>query len=164
MIPVRAATADDAEACRAIYAPYVEESWISFEEEAPSAREMKRRIAGYGASHGWVVAEEEGAVVGYAYGSPHRLRHAYRFSCDVAIYIDRARAAQGIGRAIYGALLPLLASRGMHAAYAGIALPNEASIRLHESVGFERIGVYREVGYKLGGWRDVGWWQKLLES
>lgn len=162
MVSVRPATAEDAEACRAIYAPYVEETWISFEEEVPSAREMKRRIEGYGASHGWIVAEEEGRIVGYAYGSPHRLRHAYRFSCDVAIYTDRARAAQGIGRAIYAELLPLLASHGMHAAYAGIALPNEPSIRLHESVGFAKVGVYREVGYKMGGWRDVGWWQKIL--
>jgi phosphinothricin acetyltransferase len=162
VVTVRAATAADAEACRAIYAPYVEETWISFEEETPSAREMKRRIEGYGASHGWIVVEQGGVVVGYAYGSPHRLRHAYRFSCDVAIYIDRARGAQGIGRAIYGSLLPLLAEKDMHAAYAGIALPNDASIRLHEAAGFEKIGVYREVGWKMGDWRDVGWWQKIL--
>lgn len=162
MISVRKATPEDAEACRAIYAPYVEETWISFEEEVPSAREMKRRIEGYGASHGWIVAEHDGAVVGYAYGSPHRLRHAYRYSCDVAVYVARDRATQGVGRALYGALLPLLAEREMHAAYAGIALPNDASIRLHESVGFEKVGVYREVGWKMGGWRDVAWWQKVL--
>jgi phosphinothricin acetyltransferase len=153
---------EDAEACRAIYAPFVTDTWVSFEEEVPSVREMKRRIEGYGASHGWVVAEADGAVAGYAYGSPYRLREAYRFSCDVAIYIPKEKAGQGIGRALYAELLPMLARRDMHAAFAGIALPNDASIALHEAAGFEKIGVYREVGWKFDGWRDVGWWQKLL--
>lgn len=163
MTRVRQATPEDAAACRDIYAPFVSESWVSFEEEVPSPREMRRRIEGYGASHGWVVAEaEDGSLAGYAYGSPHRLREAYRFSCDVAIYVPQLRARQGVGRALYGALLPVLAEHGMHAAFAGIALPNPASIALHEAVGFTPIGIYREVGWKMGGWRDVGWWQRLL--
>ncbi len=161
-IAVRPARPEDAEACRDIYAPFVTETWVSFEEEAPSVREMRRRIEGYGESHGFVVAEANSKVAGYAYGSPHRLRHAYRFSCDVAIYIERGREGQGIGRAIYGALLPTLAECGMHAAFAGIALPNDASLALHEAVGFTRIGVYREVGWKFDDWRDVEWWQKIL--
>ena len=123
---------------------------------------MARRIADYGASHGWLIAEVGGAVAGYAYGSPHRTRAAYASSCDVAVYVDPAHARQGIGRELYAELLPLLAGRGFHAAFAGIALPNEASIGLHEAMGFTPIGIYREVGWKLGGWRDVGWWQRLL--
>lgn len=122
---------------------------------------MAQRIADYGASHAWLVAEMSGVVVGYAYGSPHRTRAAYASSCDVAVYVAPDAARRGVGRALYGALLPLLARR-YHAAFAGIALPNAASIALHEALGFTPLGVYREVGWKLGAWRDVGWWQRLL--
>ena len=161
-VAVRPATAADAARCAAIYAPFVIESWVSFELEPPDSAEMARRIGAYGASHAWLVADIEGAVAGYAYGSPHRERAAYASSCDVAVYVDPAHARQGIGRALYGELLPLLASKGFHAAFAGIALPNEASVGLHEARGFAPVGIYREVGWKLGGWRDVGWWQRLL--
>jgi L-amino acid N-acyltransferase YncA len=123
---------------------------------------MARRIGDYGASHAWLVAEIGGVVAGYAYGSPHRTRAAYASSCDVAVYVDPAHARQGLGRALYSKLLPRLASKGFHAAFAGIALPNDASIALHEAMGFTPVGIYREVGWKLGGWRDVGWWQRLL--
>jgi L-amino acid N-acyltransferase YncA len=123
---------------------------------------MARRIGDYGASHAWLVAEIGGVVAGYAYGSPHRTRAAYASSCDVAVYVDPAHARQGLGRALYSELLPRLASKGFHAAFAGIALPNDASIALHEAMGFTPVGIYREVGWKLGGWRDVGWWQRLL--
>lgn len=122
---------------------------------------MARRIAEYGTSHGWLVAEQDGAVVGYAYGSSHRARAAYASSCDVALYVEPGFARCGIGRALYGALLELLAPH-YHAAFAGIALPNEASVGLHEAMGFTHLGTYREVGWKLGAWRDVGWWQRLL--
>ena len=123
---------------------------------------MAGRIARYGPSHGWLVAEIDGALAGYAYGSPHRDRAAYSSSCDVAVYVDPAQARKGIGRALYAELLPLLAGKGYHAAFAGIALPNDASVGLHEAMGFTPVGIYREVGWKLGGWRDVGWWQRLL--
>lgn len=159
---IRQASADDAGACAAIYAPYVTESWISFEEITPDGDEMARRIADYGASHGWLIAEIGGAVAGYAYGSTHRLREAYKTSCDVAVYVDPGFARQGVGRALYEHLLPALKTRSVHAAFAGIALPNLASIALHEAFGFTPIGTYRQVGWKLGGWRDVGWWQRLL--
>lgn len=122
---------------------------------------MARRIEAYGASHGWLVAEVGGVLAGYAYGSPQRDRAAYASSCDVAVYIAPAFARLGIGRALYGALLPRLGA-SYHAAFAGIALPNEASVGLHEAMGFTMVGIYREVGWKLGGWRDVGWWQRLL--
>lgn len=151
----------DAAACAALYRPFVTDGWISFELDPPDDAEMARRIADYGASHAWLVAERDGVVCGYAYASPHRARQAYASSCDVAIYIDPAFARQGIGKALYGALFERLA-KTYHAAFAGIALPNEGSIALHEAMGFTPVGIYREVGWKLGGWRDVGWWQKLL--
>lgn len=158
---VRPALPGDAAACAAIYLPFVEGTWISFELEPPDKAEMARRIATYSATHAWLVAETNGAVAGYAYGSSHRERAAYASSCDVAVYVDPTHARQGLGRALYGALLPLLAKK-YHAAFAGIALPNDASIGLHEAMGFTPVGVYREVGWKMGGWRDVGWWQRLL--
>lgn len=156
------AEAKHAAACAEIYAPFVRDNWVSFELEPPSSEEMTQRILEFGASHAWLVAESGGEVAGYAYGSPHRTRAAYASSCDVAVYVDPGRARQGIGRALYSELLPVLAARGFHAAFAGIALPNEASIGLHEAMGFTPVGIYREVGWKLGGWRDVGWWQRLL--
>jgi phosphinothricin acetyltransferase len=159
---IRNAAAADAAACAAIYAPFVRDTWISFELEAPDAAEMARRIADYGASHAWLVAEEGGRIAGYAYGSPHRTRAAYQTSCDVAVYVDPQFARQGIGRGLYDALLPRLAQRGCHAAFAGIALPNDPSEALHRAAGFTPLGIYRQVGWKLGGWRDVGWWQRLL--
>jgi phosphinothricin acetyltransferase len=139
----------------------VTDTCISFEIDAPDKAEMARRIGEYGGSHGWLVAEVDGAVAGYAYGSPHRTRAAYASSCDVAVYVDPAHARRGLGRALYAKLLHLLAAN-YHAAFAGIALPNEASVALHEAMGFGPVGIYREVGWKMGGWRDVGWWQRLL--
>jgi phosphinothricin acetyltransferase len=123
---------------------------------------MAERIKHYGTSHAFVVAELNGGVAGYAYGSPHRTRPAYSSSCDVAIYVDPAHARSGTGRALYSGLLPLLGQQGYHAAFAGIALPNDASVGFHEAMGFTPVGIYREVGWKMGGWRDVGWWQRLL--
>ncbi len=159
---VRAATVHDAARCAEIYAPFVTDGWVSFELEAPDAVEMTKRIAAYTGSHSWLVAEVEGVVAGYAYGSPHRTREAYQTSCDVAVYVDPAFARRGLGRALYVELLPLLKTHRYHAAFAGIALPNDGSIGLHEAMGFELLGIYREVGWKMGGWRDVGWWQRLL--
>lgn len=159
---IRAATSVDAVRCAEIYRPFVTDGWVSFELEPPDTAEMARRISAYSATHDWLVAEIENQVAGYAYGSPHRTREAYATSCDVGIYIDPAFARRGVGRALYGQLLPSLKALGYHAAFAGIALPNPASIGLHEAFGFEPAGIYREVGWKMGGWRDVGWWQRLL--
>jgi len=161
-VTIRAGVADtDAQACATIYAPHVSEGDASFELEPPSAGEMARRMRDYGSSHAWLVAEKDDSVIGYAYGSPHRTRAAYASSCDVAVYVAPQAAGQGVGRALYDELLPILAQR-YHAAFAGIALPNDASVRLHEAVGFTPVGIYREVGRKHGVWRDVGWWQRLL--
>jgi L-amino acid N-acyltransferase YncA len=161
-LTIRDARPDDAAACAAIYRPHVEGSWVSFELEPPDAQEMAHRIADYGASHAWLVATRGGEVAGYAYGSPHRTRAAYASSCDVAIYVSPAFPRAGIGRALYGELLARLKAKGFHAAFAGIAQPNPASVALHEACGFTPVGVYREVGWKMGAWRDVGWWQRVL--
>lgn len=159
---IRAATTADAARCAEIYRPFVTDNWVSFETDPPDAAEIAARIGAYSASHAWLIAETSGEIAGYAYGSPHRTRAAYATSADVAVYVDPAFARQGIGRALYAALFPLLKDRGSHALFAGIALPNPASIGLHEAMGFTPVGIYREVGWKMGGWRDVGWWQRLL--
>lgn len=162
-VVIRAATSADAARCAEIYRPFVTDNWVSFETDPPDEAEMAARIAAYAASHAWLIAETPaGEIAGYAYGSPHRTRAAYATSADVAVYVDPAFARQGIGRALYAALFPLLRDKGAHAAFAGIALPNPGSIGLHEAMGFAPIGVYREVGWKMDGWRDVGWWQRLL--
>lgn len=160
---VRTATIEDAAAIAAIYAPYVELTAITFEEVAPSPEEMAARMAETGRTHPWLVLEDEaGELAGYAYACPHRSRAAYRWSVDAAVYVRRQSTARGVGRTLYAALFPILARQGFHAAYAGITLPNAASVGLHESFGFEPVGVYREVGFKHGLWHDVGWWRKPL--
>lgn len=159
---IRAALPSDGEGCAAIYAPFVSGTIVSFETDPPDAGEMARRIAHHSATHAWLVAEIGRDLAGYAYASAHRDRAAYASSCDVAVYVDPGHARQGVGRRLYGALLPTMREQGMHAAFAGIALPNAASVGLHEAMGFTPVGIYREVGWKLGGWRDVGWWQRLL--
>ena len=148
----------DGAACAAVYAPYVEGSIVSFEEEAPDAAEMTRRIAATTREFPWLVAERDGEVAGYAYGSRHRDRAAYRWAADVAVYIDARHHGQGVGRALLTELLARLRDQGMRWACAGIALPNEASVGLHEALGFELVGIYREIGFKDGAWIDVGWW------
>jgi L-amino acid N-acyltransferase YncA len=161
---IRTASPDDAAAVAAIYAPVVTGTAISFETEAPDAAEMRQRIARTAqAGLPWLVAEDEaGAVCGYAYAGRHRERAAYQWSVDATVYVADGRRGQGVGRALYAVLLPLLAELGYCQAFAGIALPNAASVGLHEAVGFAPLGVYRNVGFKLGRWRDVGWWQREL--
>lgn len=159
---IRNASTADGAALAAIYAPFVTETWVSFETEAPDADEMARRIADYGASHGWLVAELDGSIAGYAYASPHRVRAAYSTSADIAAYVAPGAQGRGIGKALYTGLFDQLRDRSIHAVFAGIALPNPPSIALHEAMGMVPVGIYREVGWKLGGWRDVGWWQRLL--
>jgi phosphinothricin acetyltransferase len=159
LLHVRPADPDrDAAACAAIYAPYVDPGPASFEERPPGAAEVARRIR---EAHAWLVAED-GDIVGYAYASPHRARAAYRWAVDVAVYVDAEHTGRGAGHALYGALLPELARRGFRVACAGIALPNDASVALHERHGFRLVGVYERIGYKAGAWRDVGWWQLQL--
>ena len=152
----------DATACAAIYAPHVEGSAVSFEERVPDATEMGARIERYGASHAWLVAERRGEVVGYAYATAFNERPAYRWSASVSVYVAEDVRSAGIGRALYEALFGRLRDRGFRMACAGITLPNEASVGLHEALGFEQTGVNREIGWKQGAWRDVGWFQLEL--
>jgi phosphinothricin acetyltransferase len=156
----RAESTRDAAACAAIYAPYVEDSVISFETQAPSAPEMAARIEAIAATHPWLVAERDGGVVaGYAYASPHHARAAYRWAADVTVYVDAAHQRSGVGRALYEALFELLRGQQLRILCAGVTLPNDASVALHEAFGFVHVGVYRDIGWKDGSWRDVGWWQ-----
>lgn len=152
----------DAAACAEIYAPHVEGSAVSFDELAPDAAAMGERIERVAATHAWLVAEREGRVVGYAYGYPFQQRPAYRWTVGVSVYVATDEHGRGVGRALYTALFDRLRERGYRMAHAGITLPNPASVALHESFGFERIGVNREIGWKNGAWRDVGWWQLEL--
>ena len=135
---------------------------MSMETVAPSPREMGRRIASNLASHAWFVAEREGRIAGYCYGGPHRTRAGYDLTCETAVYIDPQYAGTGIGRALYARLLPVLAERGYHSAIAVVALPGEASIALHEAVGYRRVGTFTQAGFKLGKWCDTLWMQRML--
>lgn len=159
MHQVRLATAADAEAIAAIYAPYVLETAISFEDVPPTPAEMAGRIEATLASHPYLVFEDQRRVIGYAYAGAHAGRAAYRWSVNVTVYVERGAHRSGVGRALYAQLLDLLRRQGFHSAFAGIALPNDRSIGLHEAMGFAPIGVYREVGFKFGAWHDVGWWR-----
>ncbi|MGH8174324.1 MAG: arsinothricin resistance N-acetyltransferase ArsN1 family B [Rhodanobacteraceae bacterium] len=161
-IEFRVARADDASAIAGIYAPYVRDTIISFETEAPDRIEMEHRIERIGAVYPWLVAIADGSVVGYAYACEHRARLAYRWSVDAAVYLAADAQRRGIGRALYQRLFALLLKQGYVNAFAGITLPNAASVALHEAMGFLPIGVYRQVGYKVGAWHDVGWWQLVL--
>lgn len=155
---IRLATAADAPAVHAIYAPVVRDTVISFETEPPTAAEIARRIESTLATFPWLILERHGEFAGYAYASRHRERRAYQWSVDVSCYVDERFRGRGVGGALYRMLLAVLRRQGFFNAYAGITLPNEASVRLHESVGFRAIGVYANVGYKLGAWHPVGWW------
>ncbi|HYB27669.1 MAG TPA: arsinothricin resistance N-acetyltransferase ArsN1 family B [Solirubrobacteraceae bacterium] len=160
---IRDATAErDAAACAAIYAPYVRDTVISLEERPPTADELADRIHGTTRTHPWLVAEDHGEVIGYAYAGTHRERASYRWAADVAVYVSGQHHRRGAGRTLYGTLFSLLAAQGLRIACAGITLPNEASVGLHEALGFRPVGVYRNIGWKHGAWRDVGWWQLEL--
>jgi len=159
---IRDAVAADAERCAAIYAPYVRETAISFESEPPAAEDMARRIADAQRAHAWLVLETDGEVIGYAYGGPFMARAAYQWATTVSVYLEQGRRRTGGGRALYEALFDRLAARGHRTALAGIALPNDASIGLHQALGFEPVGTYRRVGWKLGRWHDVAWYQRAL--
>ena len=161
-MPIRDATAADAAACAAIYAPYVTDTAISFETSPPGAEEMARRIEACLRTHAWLVLEEERRVVAYAYGGPFRERAAYRWACEVSVYVELGRRRTGAGRALYEQLLSRLTARGYRTALAGMTLPNEASVGLHRALGFEPAGTYRRVGYKHGRWHDVAWAQLML--
>jgi phosphinothricin acetyltransferase len=164
MLTVRDASEADGAACAAIYAPYVTDTVITFEAVPPTAEEMAARIATAQRGHAWLLLEDDGRVVGYAYGGTYLPRAAYRWACEVSIYLELGRRRTGGGRMLYEALLARLAERGFLTFVAGMALPNEASVGLHRALGFEPVGTYRRIGYKHGAWHDVAWTQRILPS
>ena len=151
---IRVATPSDAAQIQSIYAPMVEGTTISFELEPPTVADMAKRIEATLVTYPYLVADREGRVLGYAYASQHRTREAYQWSVDVTVYIAPHAHRTGIGRALYGRLLPILENQGFHTAYAGIALPNVGSVSLHEALGFHHLGTYKEVGFKREQWHD----------
>ena len=163
-LAIRLATESDAEAIQRIYAPFVLHTAVSFETEPPGVDEMRSRILKILARLPWLVCESKGRVIGYAYASLHRERAAYGWSVDVTVYIHEDYRRHGVGKALYTSLFAVLRLQGFYNTYAGVTLPNPGSVGLHEAMGFEPVGIYRNVGYKLGRWHDVGWWQLALRD
>jgi L-amino acid N-acyltransferase YncA len=159
---IRVAGEQDAQAIADVYAPAVTTRATSFELAPPDATEMRRRIVTVLAQYPWLVCESSETVVGYVYATTHRERAAYRWSVDVAAYVRTDALRRGIARALYTALFEILALQGYRNAYAGITLPNPASVQMHKAMGFEQVGVYHRVGYKFGKWHDVAWFQRPL--
>ena len=162
-LAIRLATVDDAQQLQSIYAPIVAETDVSFELEPPSVDEMRRRIETTLLTLPWVVYDSDG-VMGYAYAGLFRSRPAYQWTVEVTVYVHPAHRGTGVGRALYTSLFECLRVQGYRTALAVIALPNSASVALHERMGFRSIGVFHAVGHKLGTWHDVGWWELPLQS
>jgi phosphinothricin acetyltransferase len=163
MMRTRDAVEADGAACAAIYAPYVRDTAITFEVDEPDATTFTERIARAQQRHAWVVAQQVDRVVGYAYGSEYKARAAYRWSCEVSVYLEIGLRRSGTGGALYEALFARLAARGYRTAVAGMTLPNDASVGLHRAMGFEPVGTYRAIGWKHGRWHDVLWMQRPLQ-
>ena len=161
---VRLAREDDAEQMLAIYAPIVRETAISFELEPPTEDEFRQRIKTTLERTPWLVYDIDGVVKGYAYAGQFRARAAYQWSVEVTVYVDASARRLGVARAVYTSLFDCLRLQGYFRAFAGITQPNEASVGLHQRLGFTSVGVYGSVGYKLGAWHNVGWWQLALQE
>jgi phosphinothricin acetyltransferase len=160
---IRPANARDAEAIATIYNHYIVHTPVTFETEPVSAAEMAARIHEIvQASLPWLVIEDQGVIAGYAYASKWKGRCAYRYSAETTVYLDAGTCGRGLGKRLYEALIAELQRLGFHVAIGGIALPNEASVALHETLGFEAVARFREVGFKFEQWLDVGYWQRLL--
>lgn len=162
MIHIRPANSEDAEAICAIYNYYVTHTAISFEESEVSPSEMSRRIHDVSENFPWLVMERDGIVDGYAYASKWRTRSAYRFSVEASVYLSPGSTGSGYGASLYENLLDQLTRQGVHAVIAGISLPNDASVRFHEKMGFKKVAQFEQVGFKNQQWADVGYWQKLI--
>ena len=159
---IRSVSASDAAAIAEIYNPYVRETIITFEEEPVTPDEMASRIEKVTKAYPWIVWEEEGRVIAYAYGSTWRSRHAYRFATETTIYLDQTRLRSGIGTRLYQALIDELRRYGYHSALGCLGLPNDPSVALHEKLGFKKVGHMQEAGWKFGAWVDVGFWELML--
>jgi L-amino acid N-acyltransferase YncA len=161
---IRDATLLDAETCLKIYSPYIIDSIVSFEYDVPSVEEYEGRLEKIIRDYPWLVYEEKGVVEGFAYGSCFRTRTAYQWSVETSVYISQKAQGQGVGRKLYGKLFEILVAQGFINAYAGISLPNEQSVKFHETMGFSKVGLYEGVGFKNGKWIDVGFWFKKLKE
>ena len=159
---IRAAEEADAAAIAAIYAPYVQNTAISFEIEPPTTEIMAQRIARTLETHPWLVADCNGQILAYTYSGNHRERPAYRWTVDTTIYVDTTAHHRGIGRTLYRVLLSMLRHQCFRSAFAEIVLPNEGSVRLHESLGFKPVGIHKDIGFKLGRWHNIGYWRMGL--
>jgi phosphinothricin acetyltransferase len=159
---IRSATLDDAQAVARIYNHYVEQTVVSFEEEPVSIEEMRSRMTEKLPAYPWIVAEIDGQVIGYAYAGKWNARSAYRFAVESSVYLDHAHVGKGVGSQLYRALLDDLRARSLHCVIGGVALPNAASVALHEKFGFQKVAHYREVGRKMDQWIDVGYWELML--
>jgi phosphinothricin acetyltransferase len=157
---IRLALQSDASGIAAIYRPYVETTRVSFEEQAPDACEIARRMDS--PLHPWLVAEVDGDLVGYASSSPYHRRRAYRWTVETSVYLSARAQGRGMGKILLSGLIEILMRQGYVTAIGAIALPNPASISLHQRLGFASAGIYREVGFKLGEWTDVSLWQRDL--
>jgi L-amino acid N-acyltransferase YncA len=161
-IQIRLATSTDGADVQRIYAPVVETTAISFETVVPSVSEMAGRIEGTLPVYPWLVAADSGDVLGYAYAHRFAERAAYDWSVETSVYVAETARRAGVGKRLYQVLMPILSAQGYRQAFAGIALPNPASVALHERFGFTLAGTYREAGWKCDRWHDVGWWQRTL--
>jgi L-amino acid N-acyltransferase YncA len=161
---VRLARESDASEVLRIYSPIVRETAISFELAPPQADEMRERMRNILATHVWLVAEDGPGIAGYAYAGRFRPREAYQWIAEVTVYVDPVHQRKGIGTALYETLFRVMRLQGFCSAIAAIALPNDASVQLHERLGFGRVGIFERAGYKLGRWHDVGWWQLKLQE
>ncbi|HEY7935010.1 MAG TPA: GNAT family N-acetyltransferase [Solirubrobacteraceae bacterium] len=160
---VRAVGEQDLDGIAAIYAHYVEHTYITFDTSAPSPEEWRVKLrAAEREGHPWLLSEADGTLHGYALTFAFKSKPAYRFTLETSIYLDPRSVGMGLGRELYEKALSDAGARGFHVAVAGIALPNPRSVALHQSLGFQPVGIFREVGHKLGDWRDVGWWQRPL--
>ena len=161
---IRNATIDDVAAICNIYNHYVLNTTVTFEEEAVSPIQMVKRIGDVQSKYPWLVYESEGSIIGYAYANAWKPRAAYRHTVEVSVYLDPAHTGKGLGKEIYAALIKRLEPLNIHTAIGGVALPNEASVRLHEALGFREMGYFKEVGFKFGKWVDVAYWDLLLPA
>lgn len=159
---IRLVEPENSEQIRNIYAPHVRESPVSFEVTPPTTDEMASRIESDHPEHPWLVCEDTGEILGYAYAGPHRTRDAYQWSVDSSVYVHEEHRQNGIARGLYSSLFEILRLQGFYNVYAGVALPNPASVGFHESMGFAPVGVYENAGYKNGAWHDVRWFQRSI--
>ena len=159
---IRLATPEDAEGMLTIYAPFVTRSAVTFEETVPSISQFEDRIAARLERTPWLACVRDNMLIGYAYAGQYRDREAYRWATEVSVYVHPEHRRSRVGTALYGALLPALCLLHYQTAIASITLPNAASVAMHEACGFTRSGTQEKIGFKLGSWHDVGWWQTPL--